>query len=66
MTIKQSKADSIFAAHVRADFRQPKQVVPHFRELGIPALAAAARQQARQPAETARELPHFLQLPQKG
>ncbi|MGV6871297.1 hypothetical protein ACUSIJ_01200 [Pseudochelatococcus sp. B33] len=68
MTSKQSKADSIPAAtpaaQVEVGARQPKQITPPFRALGIPALAAATRSvPKKKPAEAPRDLPPFLRQP---
>lgn len=63
MITKQSQADSIPAADVRADAGQQKSITPPFRALGIPALAAATRSVPKRPAEVRRELPPFLRHP---
>lgn len=63
MTIQQSKADTAPATDVKAAARQPAEVTPQFRALGIPALAAATRSAPKRPAENKRELPHFLRQP---
>ena len=77
MTIQQSKADTAPATDVKAGAKQPAQVTPQFRAperrraevtprfraRGIPAPAAAPRRPPTPPAESKRELPHFLRQP---
>lgn len=63
MTIKQSKATDVSSTETKATVRQSDQVVPPFRALGIPALAAATRAAPKRRVETVKDLPPFLQQP---